>query len=169
MTTNNSAGGPDAKEPTLRIVDRAALLIAGMGQRYGFREMKEIPALWQRFAPYIGKIPSQAGWTAYGVITPAGADSFDYLAGVEVAEAAGLPESMKHLAIPALRYAVFEHREHVSSLSATIEAIWQRWLPASGHQPIGGGSAPGMIERYGEGFNPQTGYGDMEVWVPVKA
>jgi len=25
-----------------------------------------------------------------------------------------------------------------------------------------------MLERYGEGFDPQTGSGDIEIWTPIK-
>jgi AraC family transcriptional regulator len=71
--------------------------------------------------------------------------------------------------VPAQRYAVFAHSEHVSKLRNTCEAIWRQWLPNSGHEfarPAPG--APDFFERYGPGFNPQTGMGDIEVWVPVK-
>jgi predicted transcriptional regulator YdeE len=27
---------------------------------------------------------------------------------------------------------------------------------------------PVMLERYGEGFDPQTGSGDIEIWTPIK-
>jgi predicted transcriptional regulator YdeE len=29
-------------------------------------------------------------------------------------------------------------------------------------------SAPAFLERYGEAFDPRTGMGDVEVWVPVE-
>jgi predicted transcriptional regulator YdeE len=25
-----------------------------------------------------------------------------------------------------------------------------------------------MLERYGEGFDPRTGSGDIEIWTPIK-
>jgi predicted transcriptional regulator YdeE len=28
---------------------------------------------------------------------------------------------------------------------------------------------PYMFERYGEGFNPQTESGDIEIWIPLQA
>ena len=30
-------------------------------------------------------------------------------------------------------------------------------------------SEPTFIEHYGEKFDPETGFGDIEVWFPVKA
>jgi AraC family transcriptional regulator len=44
-----------------------------------------------------------------------------------------------------------------------------QWLPTSGHERAKAQGPPDFFERYGEGFDPQTGYGDIEVWVPVKA
>jgi AraC family transcriptional regulator len=50
-----------------------------------------------------------------------------------------------------------------------MNAIWQDWLPSSGYEvPDPSGDVPDMLECYGENFNPQTGMGDIEVWVPVK-
>ena len=47
---------------------------------------------------------------------------------------------------------------HVSTLYPTVAAIFRRGLPASGHE-MGHGNpdAPGVIERYGENFDLQTG------------
>jgi len=72
------------------------------------------------------------------------------------------------LQLPARRYAIFAHRGHVSTLQQTIAAIFSQWLPQSGQRvtpPAAG--ALGFIERYGEGFNPQSGRGDIEVWLPL--
>jgi AraC family transcriptional regulator len=47
---------------------------------------------------------------------------------------------------------------------------WHRWLPSSGYAPIEANSdVPYMFERYGEGFNPQTESGDIEIWIPLQA
>jgi len=43
-------------------------------------------------------------------------------------------------------------------------------LPESGYQPPrAAAGAPDFFERYGEGFNPLTGMGDIEVWIPIAA
>jgi AraC family transcriptional regulator len=131
---------------------------------------KEIPTLWQRFAPNIGRVPGQVGRVAYGVVVSVSEDgSCEYVAGVEVSDLSNLPSEFARLSIPAHRYAIFAHHEHVSKLGETIGAIWSKWLPGSGVElasdPKG---TPALFERYGEGFNPQEGKGDVEVWVPVK-
>jgi AraC family transcriptional regulator len=51
-----------------------------------------------------------------------------------------------------------------------MAAIWHEWLPASHRnvsQPAAG--SPRMIEYYAENFDPETGLGDMEVWLPLQA
>ena len=77
---------------------------------------------------------------------------------------ARLPAGFTHILIPAQRYAVFTHKQHVSSIPQTIETIWSKWLPESG---VDAAESP-AFERYTEEFNPQTGMGGMEIWVPLK-
>jgi AraC family transcriptional regulator len=65
----------------------------------------------------------------------------------------------------ALWYAVFSHSEHVSTIRSTWTTIWNAWWPSSGHELA---DAPDF-ERYGEEFDPRTGLGGLEIWVPIKA
>jgi AraC family transcriptional regulator len=153
-----------------RFEKRDAFLIGGF-QAHCSDPPKEIPTLWQRFAPHIGKVPGQVGRVAYGVVLSHSQEgSCEYVAGVEVSDLTKLPSEFARLSVPAHRYAIFAHHEHVSKLGETIDAIWSKWLPGSGvevaHDPKG---TPAFFERYGERFNPQEGKGDVEVWVPVKA
>jgi AraC family transcriptional regulator len=150
-------------EPT-RFESRRAFVVAGLQERYASAGNAQIPLQWQRFAPHIGKVPGQVGATTYGVcVSVGGSNEFDYIAAVEVKEGADVPKGLVTLRVPERRYAVFEHRDHVSTIRETMEAI-HRWLPRSGHKPA---SAP-MFERYGEKFDPQTGRGDIEIWIPVQ-
>ena len=147
------------------------LLIAGLRKVYAPAAMLCIPAQWQAFAPHIGKIPGQVGRTTYGVCWQA-ADSanIEYLSGVEVSSFAGMPDDFTVVSLPATKYAVFPHRAHVSTLYETCDAI-SRWLPGSGHRSVAADSAetPSFLERYSEEFDPQTGMGGMEVWVPLQS
>jgi len=155
-----------------RIVSGKPMLLAGLRQRYSSTTMNEIPQLWYRFAPHIGNVAAQVGWVAYGAVIPIenGAQGFDYICAVEVSQRSGLPAGFSTLDVPALRYAVFTHPGHVSRLRETIETIWRKWLPESGRQAAErSGDTPGMIERYGEGFDPQAGLGDIELWIPIEA
>lgn len=154
-----------------RFEDGKPLLIAGLRKSYAPAAMRSLPAQWQAFAPHIGKIPGQVGRTAYGVCWRA-ADSpnIEYLTAVEVSTFAGLPEDFTVVSLPAAKYAVFPHHGHVSKLYETCDAI-SRLLPESGHQSAAAADpeTPAFFERYSEEFNPQTGMGGMEVWVPLKS
>src|SRR5205085_2934610 len=114
-----------------RVIDGKPMIIAGFSERVTPEAWDKIDKLWWRFAPHIGKVPSQIGArTAYGVVTDAG-DGIDYLAGVHVASASGLPDGFTHRSLPAQGYAVFTHEDHVSKLKNTMTAIW-KWFPTSG-------------------------------------
>jgi len=146
-----------------------ALPIAGLREHYTSETMKNMPELWQRFAPHIGNIPGQVGRVAYGLCFNAlSLDGMDYMAGVEVSSSLGLPSELSVATIPAQKYAVFPHREHVSRLRETLDAI-DKWLPGSGLEvSCGTAGAPDFFERYSEEFNPRTGMGGIDVWVPIK-
>jgi AraC family transcriptional regulator len=143
------------------------MLIAGLRGHFNMSNWSAIPAQWQRLASYRG-LPAQVGHVHYGLCFDR-PDGIDYLCGVEVTITAGLAAEFSHAKIPAQKYAVFAHREHVSKLYNTMEAISRQWLPGSGHEVVPPpDGAPNFFERYGEKFDPITGMGDIEVWMPIK-
>jgi AraC family transcriptional regulator len=143
----------------------AALLIAGLRVRYSNETIAGIPMQWQRFAPFIGSISGQIGGAAYGVCCEFDeSGQFDYVCGVAVSSLAGLPPELSGVRIPARSYLVFRHRGHVSGIHATWQAIMNRWLPDSGLRMA---NAPNF-ERYADDFNPNTGLGAVEIWVPIE-
>lgn len=153
----------DLPEP--RIEDGRAMRIAGLAERYTFMTNQGIPALWQRFAPYIGHMPGQRSEFTYGVASDFEENcSFGYLAGVEVSPTADLDAGMGYIDIPAQRYAVFVHTGHISTMRRTAYSIWAQYFPASSLVPTGGPN----FERYGPEHDPDTGYGLVEVWVPIR-
>ena len=141
------------------------LLVAGIGERYNCEGAAAIPGQWQRFHQSVDSIPARVGKVAYGVCCN-GDDSgnFDYIAGVEVADFSDLPRDFAHVRIPAQKYAVFTHAEHISTIRRTVNTIWNHWLPASGMKAA---DAPNF-ERYDEKFDPSTGNGGLEIWIPVR-
>jgi AraC family transcriptional regulator len=141
------------------------LLVAGVGERYNCEGAAAIPGQWQRFHKCVENIPDRIGKVAYGVCCN-GDDSgnFDYIAGVEVSDFSDLPREFSRVRIPEQRYAVFTHSEHISTIRRTVNTIWNHWLPASGMKAA---DAPNF-ERYDEKFDPLTGNGALEIWVPVK-
>jgi AraC family transcriptional regulator len=148
-----------------RFLTGKPLLVAGLGERYDCESSKAIPAQWQRFGPYIGNVPGQVGRTAYGVCCNSDDDgNFDYISGVEVASFSDLPKEFARVRIPEQRYAVFTHRDHISTIRRTVNTIWNKWLPESGREVA---DAPDF-ERYGESFDPRSGTGGVEIWIPIK-
>jgi predicted transcriptional regulator YdeE len=148
-----------------RFEDAKARVIAGLNATYTFATRASIPQQWMQLMERHCNIPGQVGKDYYGVswnYKPG--VGFDYLAGAEVSSTSGLPKELSHVQLPAGRYAVFTHHQHVSRLPQTLDAIWKKWLPNSGHEATG---AP-CFERYTEEFNPQTGMGGTEVWIPIK-
>jgi AraC family transcriptional regulator len=161
---------PAAQLEAPRFESGKPLRIAGLRQHYTPETMKNIPELWQRFGPHIGKIPGQVGRVAYGLCFNAlSPDGMDYLAGVEVSGSSVLAGEFSVTGIPAQKYAVFSHREHVSKMYETLDAI-DKWFPGSGFEAaLGNAEAPNFFERYSEEFDPRTGMGGIEVWVPIKS
>jgi AraC family transcriptional regulator len=140
------------------------LLVAGIAERYNHESGAGIPMQWQRFHQAVAAIPDRVGKVAYGVCCN-GDDSgnFDYIAGVEVSDYSDLPREFARVRIPEQKYAVFAHRDHVSTIRRAINTIWNQWLPASG---LKAADAPNF-ERYDETFDPLTGNGGFEIWLPV--
>jgi AraC family transcriptional regulator len=144
-------------EPEIRII--------GLSAHYSYDAMAGIPGQWQRFMTCAASIPNRRPGIPIGVATNVDADgSFDYICAVEVAAFAVTPPECIRLRIPAHRYAVFEHLAHVSTIQQTYAAIWDEWLPS--HQ-LASSDAP-SIERHKETFDPRTGDGGVDIWIPVE-
>ncbi len=53
---------------------------------------------------------------------------------------------------------------HVAKIGAAYAAIWNQWLPE--HNRIAADGA--CIERHGDTFDPRTGLGGVDIWIPLK-
>ena len=148
------------------------LVLAGLRKHYNSDTRAQLPELWHEVGPLFGKIPAQVGKVGYGVCISTSEDNeeFDYLAAAEVSNVQNLPPNWSYIKIPAQRYAVFPHEGPVSDIHTTVKEIFRSWLPDSGHELAAGVSGqPDFLEHYGEGYDPATGTGDIEVWLPVKS
>jgi AraC family transcriptional regulator len=141
-------------------------LVAGVGERYTWESGgPAIPGQWRRFHQAVDDIPGRLGKVAYGVCCNGDdAGNFDYIAGVEVSDFSDLPREFAKVRIPEQRYAVFTHSDHISTIRRTVNTVWNHWLPASG---LKAADAP-SFERYDVNFDPLTGDGGLEIWVPVQ-
>jgi len=157
---------------TPRLEEGRAMRLAGLRGRFTPETMRQIPALWERFVAMLdaGAVRTHVGRVTYGVGLHCfdGSPTYEYVCAVEVSSYDGVPGELAQLDVPALRWAVFPHRAHVSQLGDTIEAIWRRGLAASDLVTEGRPGLPDFLERYGEEFDPMAGLGGMEVWFPVR-
>lgn len=150
------------KGPEFR--DGEAMLVAGPGIQCTQDSKEGIPVLWSEFAPTIANVPNLTGFATYGVCSDHdGTDgSFTYHAAVQVSKT---PDNgLDTVEIPAARYAVFTHEGSLDHIADTVGHIFGTWLPTSEFEHAG---TPDF-ERYDERFNPDTGVGSFEYWVPIK-
>ena len=156
---------PCTAEPEIR--SREGFVVAGLARGYDMETRVAIPQLWQAFVPHIGSIPGRIGAGTYGLCIPTQppGDSFTYVAGVEVAAADGLEAPLQGFAVPAAEYLVFTHEGPLDTLQQTMAYIFGTYLPESDFEPAGTAD----FERYDDRFDPETGLGGLEIWVPVLA
>jgi AraC family transcriptional regulator len=58
---------------------------------------------------------------------------------------------------------VFIHTGHIARFPDTVKQVWGRWLPASRYRHV---PAPDF-EWYDERWDPETGEGEIDIYVPV--
>jgi len=154
---------------TSRIETSQPLQLVGLQQDYNSKTRTEIPKQWERFAPHIPALSRKNIGVAYGVVLAGSEpDSIRYFCGVETSENAKIPADLSRINVPAYRFAKFSHHDHVSKLHETEMAIMDNWVAEHRDQIARDQKLPVMVEYYGPGFNPKTGMGDTEVWIPVK-
>lgn len=152
--------------PPPAIVRHGELHLVGVGRRFPVDDLAGIPSVWQDLRAYDDAIPGRRGRTAYGVVgdMSAGADSYLYLAGVEVAPAADVRKPLRHIVLPAQHWAVFPHAGHITTIASTVQRIFAQALAEAGLTP---GDTPDLLEVYPESFDPWTGTGGLQLWVPL--
>ena len=149
----------DVAKPDTR--NREAFRVVGLSAQCSFEDTSAIPGLWQSFNTQEGDVTSAVSGAAYGVCCDANeTGQFRYVAGIE---AAGKTEGMDYVDIPAGRYAVFTHSGHISDLPKTVYTIWNKSLPDLGLEP----QKTPDFERYDNRFDPKTGRGTVEIWIPI--
>jgi AraC family transcriptional regulator len=143
-----------------RLVDQAPLLLVGLLEHYRDGDMSAIPGQWQRFAPWIGHVPQQIPGATYGVVVNGDDEgTTDYLAAVAVTDFSEAPAPLSRLRLGRQRYAVWTYPGHISEISSVWRAIWNDPGHALADAPF--------FERYPESFDPLTGAGGFEIWLPV--
>ena len=155
---------PQAQITPVRVATPGEMKMAGISGE--FTGPKGIAELWEKFLPYLDKLPVQVGNVAWGVIFGSDANGkFKYMPAVQVSDFSSLPAELEQVTIPAQDYHVFAHGGNLDQLPDTIGQICRTGVF---HAPLSADQV-GMMEYYGPGFDPMTGTGDMEVWVPSRS
>jgi len=147
-----------------RLERAGPMSFVGLWGHYAFSAIRDIPEQWARFMRAYQHIPHKADCAPVGIsIGFDGDGEFDYLCAVQVVDGGWAPPELARLDVAAQSYAVFQHRGHVATIRSTYTAIWNHWLPESGRTAR---DAP-IIERHNPAFDPGTGLGGLEIWIPV--
>lgn len=148
------------------VTETEAKLLAGNQMRHHCSNLSGIPGQWGAFQPWLTALPSPEPGVAFGVVVNADDDgNMDYMAAVPVRKGTTVPAELTRLDLAPQTYAVFEHTGHISSIGATWGEVWSHQLPQRGLRPV---KAP-ALERYDQRFDPRTGNGTVEIWVPIEA
>ena len=141
------------------------LKFVGLCEHVPFSRLQNIAAQWQRFMPRYGEIEDKAHPIPAGVSTNLDEEgNFDYICAVEVKRFGALPKGLMQVTLPPQTCTVFRHDGHVSEIGQTYRAIWDDWVPESGRTIADAAS----IERHMETFDTRTGYGGVEIYIPVR-
>ena len=146
-----------------RIEDVPVRRLIGLNGTFTKDTRSEIPALWDRWA-YTTVTNVTRPDLVFGVSHNFAPGQFDYMCALEVSNDAIVPDGMTELLIPGGDYAVFVHDGHVSGIGAIFDAIICGDTKVDGYR-----SRPTpQLEVYGEGFDPSTATGLVELWFPVE-
>jgi AraC family transcriptional regulator len=158
----NTASVKEAIEP--RIEKLGALTVVGLSRQQNLANAQAIPGQRLQFMTRYEEIDNKAETIPVSVTTDMdGEGNFSYLTGVVVSPAGTPPKGLVVQSIPAQTYAVFTHSGHTSEIPKTYAAIWDQWVPQSGKVVSDGP----WLEKHLPTFNPRTGLGGIEIWIPV--
>lgn len=125
----------------------------------------KLPSLWDTFVPKIDTIGGALSGTGYGIIQPSpDTERLSYVAAIEVAPDAPLPEGMVAVDLPEAQYAVFTHCGRPEQLDHTVNFVYSSWLLRSGFRHTGCAD----VEIYDERWKPGSDASVMEYAIPVQ-
>jgi AraC family transcriptional regulator len=149
----------NAADPTIEF--RGPYSLWGLAYRGG--ETAALSGLWDRLMNLTGRLEERSN-VLIGVGRPLEGNHFEYFAGmVPIREVATAPEGLEQRNIPRAKYAVFLHQGPLSRISDTYELAYERWFPASGHEP-----GEYFLEIYDDRFIGPTAYNSIiEIAIPL--
>jgi AraC family transcriptional regulator len=131
---------------------------------------KVLGELWHQFIHRVAEVSNRIGKESYAVIfgklkqERTHPHELQYIAGVPVSSIANIPAGMVSYTVPSSTFAVFIHRGLIAKIGATIQEIYQIWLPESPCVVSG----PAEIELYDHRFKLDREDSEMEYWIPIK-
>ena len=155
---------------------RGDLIAVGLAQPFRRGEGLDGPAVWRRFAPYIGQIPDRIGLHTLGIneVVDMAAGDLIYAPAVEVSQIGNLPDALFGREKPYWkvleggRFAIFTVRLAGGDVAAEFrrayDHIYGTWVPESGAEL----RAWYDFEYYDDRFDPETFTGEVSIWVPVQ-
>jgi AraC family transcriptional regulator len=147
-----------------RVEKLGTFAVTGLARTQHLSKTEAIPAQWQDFMRMYESIEHKAEPIPLSVTTDLDAEgNFTYLTGIHVTKARDVPAGLVTQTVPEQTYAVFTHNSHVSEIGKTYAAIWDRWVPANGVVVSDGP----WLEKHLPTFNPRTGLGGIEIWIPI--
>lgn len=144
-----------------RIERCGEMKIIGLKQRYGPFNSANIPEQWARFNQLDLQVPAVTFGVCYNSDNEG---NMDYLCGFEVDDSFSGASGLEQLTLALQTYAVFAHKGHVSEIRDVWQAIWSHGLEDAGVTTSEGPD----FERYGPEFDPESGNGGYEIWVPIE-
>jgi AraC family transcriptional regulator len=149
----------------LRVEQLRAMTLVGLAHHYaGEMGVDSGSQQWNEFMGIADRIPGHKDEVYYGVCMNGDTKgNMDYVCAVEVAEVSGVAEELTEVHVPAGKYAVYTHHGHISGIQESWKRLFGQALPDAGLKESGDLS----FERYDSRFDPATGEGDVEIWIPV--
>ena len=165
LTPVKAAAEPRRAIQPVRSERLGEMKFVGLCEHVPFAQLQNIAAQWQRFMPHYGEIDNKAHPIPAGVSTNLDDEgNFDYVCAVEVKRFGSSPKGLVEITLAPQIYIVFRHDGHVSEIGQTYHAIWNEWVPAEGRAIADAAS----IERHMETFDTRTGFGGVEIYIPVR-
>ncbi len=149
-----------------RLAILPATRYVGLSRRYTMTELGGIPQQWDAFQQRLAGLDRDRVPAAFGIVHNAAnnGEDVDYLCAVPADGGLAPGEGLVSFEHPAMRVAQFEHRGHIAAIRATTRTVFEEALPAAGLQAEG---PVDLIEVYGPGFDPRSGFGTVGLWVQV--
>ncbi|MEN7433048.1 GyrI-like domain-containing protein [Chromobacterium sp. TRC.1.1.SA] len=145
------------------IVNLPAFRVIGLA--WSPQDEGDIPAMWQRFLERENEIADARPGSSYGLCQPLPDGGWRYLAALQAAADAPVPDGMAAVDVPAQRYARFRHVGPVDGLPATFRAIHGSWLPAAGLEAMDGIEFEYMDQRFIAPGHPDS---LTELYIPIR-